>query len=423
MTQNLTAEEKISKAIIELQKPQPFFAHLIMRMKMRPFTPEEEVALKLTGRSATAAVDPKGKMTYSKEFINSLSDEEVKGLLAHETLHVALAHLQRLGPRNPILANVAMDVTVNMMVSRSGMKLPNGGIPVNTNDDTSEVQIDSNKYVVQKVSDKAWEEIYAELIQFLQDNDSKGKGKGGAGKTSQGFDDHSYGDSTGNELTQEEKQEWESAIAEAAAYAKQRGKLPGGMERLINELLKPKVQWQSILRKHLRPHLSPTDWSYQRPNRKSHATGVFMPVVERESVEVEVVIDTSSSIGKSELVEFMSEMLAISKASQHVKVTVNFADTKIHCRVELKNNSTSEIVSLKPVGGGGTQLENALDEIKTMRLMTPVVIVFTDGEDSYRRRAKDYPFDVVWVLTSTGIDKERMQNRVNYGLIVKMEQQ
>lgn len=417
---DFTAEEKISKAIIDLQKPQPFFAHLVMRMRIRKFTSEEEAAIESTNRAATACVDAFGRMQYKQEFVNSLKTEEVCGLLAHETMHVALAHLQRLGPRDQKLANIAMDVVVNMMVVKSGMKLPPDGIPVDQHSDESNFIINKTRVSIKKVSEKTWEEVYAEILQLLEDNNDLprvNKMVTVGGKSIQ-QDEHNF-DQTGD-MTPEQKEEWKSALAEAAAYAKSRGNVPGGMERLIDALLKPKVNWQAMLRKYLRSHLQPVDWSYQRPNKKSYPSEVFLPIVRKESVEVEVIIDTSGSIGHEELKEFMSEVLSISKSSQHVQMSVSFADTAIRARYPVRNNTQASILALKPMGGGGTCMENALDEIKEKNRQVPVTIVLTDGEDVFKRAAKDYPFQVIWVVDNRNMSKQKMTERVKYGQVVMM---
>ena len=122
LTTITTAEEKISKAIIALQRPQPFFAYLVMKMRPKVMPKNSPMP--------TVGVDANGTLYYDRDWVMAQGDEEMVGLLAHECLHVALLHALRNGGRDVELANIAKDAVVNMMVAQSNMKLPSGGIPV-----------------------------------------------------------------------------------------------------------------------------------------------------------------------------------------------------------------------------------------------------------------------------------------------------
>ena len=62
---------------------------------------------------------------YSREFISKLSDEELRGIVMHENLHVALKHMQRFIREfkdNPHLTNVSADYVVNDMKSQENIR-------------------------------------------------------------------------------------------------------------------------------------------------------------------------------------------------------------------------------------------------------------------------------------------------------------
>lgn len=415
MKVELTAEEKISKGIIVLQKPQPFFAYLMMHLRPK-LMPE-------SAKMQTVGVNAKGELFYSREYVQSLSMDEVMGVLCHEVLHVALLHPLRTGSRNREIANIAQDVVVNMMVAKAcqatasdvNMKIPSGSIPADIYRDMSVFQLAGVQIRIEKVSEKAWEEVYAEIIEKLQQS---GKDTSSASRSGLGFDDHMEGE--GEDMSQQEQREaeqkWMNALADAATYAKQQGKLPAGMDRIIDCVLKPRVRWKSLLLKYLRPHINPVDWSYHRPHRKSQVLEVYMPNVKRERCEVEVVVDTSGSIGKGELQEFLSEIVAIAKSMQHLRMWVTFFDANEQGRYEVDNGEIPKILAMKPRGGGGTDMERCLDGIKERNREIPCAIVLTDGCTDFNRKAKDYPFDVIWVITKNGIRK-----KVPYGVTVKMD--
>jgi len=404
MDLKLSPADKLSRGIIRLQRPQPFFAYLLMGLKPRVFP---ENIRNSPNFMPTMGVTPKGELYYEPEFVEKLSMPEIFGVLCHEVLHVALLHPMRTGNRIQPIANLAQDVVVNMIVKKTGesmsnnryshygrgadvwkaenyveMELPKDTIPVDVRNDSSTFPIPGTQanITIEKVSLKAWEEIYAEIIDQMkeqQQNPNNAQRPRGSG-----FDNHLSGESMGMSAKEmaDAANKWQGNIAEAAQYAKSQGKLPGGMNRIIDELLKPKVVWKQLLMKFLRPHIQPVDWTYQRPHKKSQA-----------------------------------------QSMQHVKMGVTFVDAEIHTRYEVENGDIPKILAMKPGGGGGTDMELGLDHIKKTQREVPCVIVLTDGYTSFNRKAKDYPFDVIWVITEHGLSKGEMESRIPYGQRVKME--
>ena len=405
MVTTLSAEDIIRRGIIDLQKPQPFFAHLVMRL--RPKLMPKEMPMQTIG------VDAKGELYYNEEFIKKVEREAVKGILCHEVLHVAFLHMLRTGGRNRVLANIAQDVVVNMMVKKAGMRLTDGAIPYEGYSDSSEFELNGMRIRINDVSRKMWEEVYEELLQTFHENKKPLPQIPCAVQ----FDEHVIGDGQ-QDAGQQEK--WEQALVEAYTYAKQQGKEPEGMQRYVDSLLKPKVSWKGVLMKYLKQHTNPVDWSYQRPHRKSKVLETFLPTTIKEACEVEVLVDTSGSIGKAELTEFLTEIVAIAKSMNHVQMWVSSVDAELHTRYEVANGDIPKILAMDLVGGGGTDMEEGLDAVKRLNPNVPVVVVFTDGETSFNKRRKDYPFDVIWVVSKDGISHNAME-KIPYGVKIKMD--
>lgn len=440
-----TAEERITRALADLQKAQPFFAHLAMGLQP-----------KNTPSISSAGVDAKGRMYYNEDFVMKQSIDEVMGLICHEVLHVALIHMQRIGDRNHLISNVSQDVVVNYAVARAGLKLPKEGVvKISPYRDTAIIEMPKGGSIsIEDVESKNWEQIYDEIYPQIpkqkqgggssggqqgqkqqngqgqgqgqgqnqgQDQDQEGNGQGdGQGQQDEeqwGFDEHIRGDMTERER-QDAENEWKSRLCEAANYAKQQGTLPLGMERMLDGLLKPKVAWKGLLLRYLKAHFTPIDWSYSRPHKKSQAIGVYLPNTLKETVECEVIVDTSGSISSKELTEFLSEIVAIAKSMPHINMWVTFVDARIEesARYHVDNGDVHKIMAMKPKGGGGTDMEVGLDYVKKHNQTVPVTVVLTDGLVPIEREAKDYPFDVIWVVTSDG----RTEN-LSYGQVIKMD--
>jgi predicted metal-dependent peptidase len=159
-----TRDERIVKAKYLLQDQAPFFAYLIMNTEI---TSSDEIP--------TMCVNHLGQMKYNPQFLDSLSDKEIKGVLCHEVMHVALNHLTRLKKRDMELWNIATDMVINSMILRDGFSLPEGVLypaaPSYTvyDLDTSEGSIKID------VDGKPAERIYEELVDedVLRYNDFK----------------------------------------------------------------------------------------------------------------------------------------------------------------------------------------------------------------------------------------------------------
>ena len=72
---------------------------------------------------------------YGRAFLQKLSDEEIRGLVLHENLHIALKHIQRFKKEfddNPRFVNMSADYVVNDVImnlsDRSIAHLPEGGL-------------------------------------------------------------------------------------------------------------------------------------------------------------------------------------------------------------------------------------------------------------------------------------------------------
>jgi predicted metal-dependent peptidase len=269
--------------------------------------------------------------------------------------------------------------------------------------------------------------VYGDIIEQLikqgknpDDVENKLRGNQGSPNGS-GMDWHEDpGDGEGMSEAEMEREahNWQKNLANAATYAKQQGKLPAGMQRLMDELLKPRVSWKSLLMKYLRQHLNPTDWSYHKPGRKSHALDVFLPTVIKEGCSVEVICDTSGSIGNDTLKEFLTEIVAIARAMPDLEMWVTFVDAAVHTRYKIDSGEFAKILAMKAEGGGGTSMEAGLDYVKENNPAVPVTVVLTDGYDSWRRTKTDYPFDVIWCITRDGISDLSV---IPYGQKVKMD--
>jgi predicted metal-dependent peptidase len=120
-----------AKAKVQLVLNHPFFGVLALHLPTVPVSP---AALAAMGAPPTAAVDGR-KIYYNPKWVDTLTEKQRLGLLAHEVLHPALKHMWRRGNRERGLWLMATDYAVNDIIMRTllpdgkpAFELPPGGL-------------------------------------------------------------------------------------------------------------------------------------------------------------------------------------------------------------------------------------------------------------------------------------------------------
>ena len=382
----LTPLEKISKARIQIQAENPFFAYLSLYLKFREAKEGE-----LTGGGM--GVNARGDCVFNKEFVEGLDDEELKGVIVHEIMHLAFLHLLRLGHRIPLLWNIATDIIVNNLVTENNFKLPKGCL---LSDYTHEITIFGQK--IKDTNKKTPEMIYDEFkFKF-----KKGDGPIGPG----GFDEHFYDDGKADEEKDLEKQ-WKERLTDAYVTAKQAGKLPAGIERMMDKIHKNEINWRTVLLREVQKAI-PSDYTYIKPHKISFSTGVYFPNVSKEMIDIVVGVDVSGSVDKQTYADFVSEVVGMSKAFRN-KINIRFIthDYKVQNDYKVENGNVEKIIKLRINGGGGTSHKDILEHIKEKVKHARLAIFLTDGySDLDRIDLDDYNFKKLFVLQKNGTDKQ-----------------
>jgi len=397
MDVKLTPSEKITKAKIMLRQTQPFFSRLMLSLECI----EEKDAKKIP----TAGVNAKGQMFYNYDFIDKMKLEEVKGVVTHEVMHCAFGHLIRTYKGyDHTLLNVAQDIIINHYLSINGFKLPEGVLMPQNN----EIKLKGKggkEFTIKDISSKTSLQIYDELKKHAeivkQYGVSGGKGESGIGN----IDSHQYGDREGNDFSKSDQkkiqEDWKRKMASAAEYAqKQQGKCPAGFDRLIDQLLNPKIRWNEYLYKYI-SNILPLDYTYMRRSKRSMATGFYMPGVLKEKLEICASIDTSGSMSQKDLKEAMTELHQISKLSPNIEIKIAVCDAEVHEVYKLTDSSLSALMKINLKGGGGTSHIPIYEWMEKKQRGAKVLINFTDGYTDFPKN-RGFRFESIWVLTGTG---------------------
>jgi len=402
----LSPRERITKARIHLTRKYPFFGYLSLYL-----TPKE------TKDIETMAVDIDGNLYYNPNFVNSLSDNELVATICHEILHVVFEHPIRGAKRHPKVYNIASDAVINANLVKQGFTLPKGTIKPNPFSDETELLILTEKgeikIVIQKTSEKTADEVYDVIMRNLEQK------FGGVGtiKSDSNFDKHIYakdgkkGKSKGKSAKEKAK-EWAKRFQEALEYARQRGELPAGFERLFDKIHGNYLNWRQLLYKYITRTI-PVDFTYARPSKKSHALKTYFPNVVRESLNIAVAVDTSGSISDKEITDALSEIVGIVNSFKGVILTVIYGDAEVQKVRTYQHPTVDDILREKPVGGGGTDHRPIFNYIQKHLKNVQLIIAFTDMWTTFPERCS---IPTLWI----NFDKSN-NKKPPFGVVINYE--
>ncbi len=359
-----TLQRRLSKAKTSLVLDHLFFGTIALNM---PFALDENLS------PPTAATNGRW-VKFHPEFVNTLTDDELLFVTAHEVCHPMFDHCTRLNGRHPVVWNVAADYVINqMLVDDKVGTMPKGCLFDKALHDEGKGVTDTIYNLVMKDVDK-------------MTGPGTGNGTGSIDNVTQADGDQA-----------ELEAEWKVRTAQAAQAAKMAGKLSANQARIVGELLNPKVDWREVLRRFVMK-VRDDQRSYARPNRRFIQQGIYAPSVTGEAMEsIVVAIDTSGSIGQAELDQFAAEIRAISEDARPKTIEVLYFDHRV-CHHD--HFERDEQLHFAPHGGGGTAFSPIFAFNEEHNFTPACCIVLTDLCCSDFGPAPDYP--VLWVSTMEG---------------------
>ncbi len=352
-----TLLKKIAKARTSLIIDHPFIGTIALNMPMT-----------LDDNQPTACTNGK-RVLYNRNFIESLTDEQMQFLVAHECLHPMLEHNARRGGRGSMKWNRAADYVINQLL----------------------VDDKIGKFIEGGCLDKS---IYdqgngtSDGIYNILPDDPGGGGAGGIGGTGNDLED-----APGSPAEIEQQvAEMKVTVAQAAQAAKLMGKLSANQARLVEEVLNPKVDWRTVLRRFVEKAKNDTrTWS--RPNRRFLAQGMYLPSIGGEALgEIAVAVDCSGSIGAKEISEFAAEITNIWEDQKPIKLHVIYFDSEV-CHYEKFERDDN--LHIEAHGGGGTAFSPVFRYQDDNGIMPVATIFLTDLCCSDFGPQPDHP--VLWV--------------------------
>jgi len=355
----MDAQLKVSRAIIKLVSNHTFYGSCALRLNVRE--DENTKTMSTNGRN----------ILWGREAVDSWTEEEVIGVIAHEVLHVVWMHHLRIGDRQHGKWNIATDFTINSTLKEDGFSLPADGLYSKEHKDKNAEKI------YDEIEDDYYEDPTWGLVAELKDDQ-------------------------GNPLTGEEKEkaidDVKEMITTAADAAKKAGQeVNGSISDLIKGVGTPQVDWRGYLRTTIM-NKKPVESSWSKPNRKMLSElDMYMPsMLSYSPGAISVVLDTSASVSKKERELFLSELQSINESLKPEAINVICVDTNVaKCYSFTPYDDISELTL---VGGGGTDMNPGFKYVMECLPETETLLCFSDC-DFFGEWPEEPNMPVIWLST------------------------
>jgi predicted metal-dependent peptidase len=395
-------ETKLSAARTRLILDRPFLGALVLRMPLKAADPRW---CRTIGTDARA-------LYYNPDYIAGLTLEQTQFALAHEALHCALSHFARREHRVKARWDKACDLAINPILIREGMTaVPDALYDVGfegmmaeeiypyVKQTQEEQPHDQHLYSNEKsarampaeqLSSRPREEGGREQPRGQEAQQTLGSGEGrGEGEAA--------GDAPPEPLGEIEKEQlsiqWRQRLAGAAQQAMQAGKLGGNLRRLVDHLLQPQLPWRMLLARYMTA-VSRDDYSYLRPSRRE-GEAIF-PTLRSAQADVVVALDTSGSIGESEMRDFVTEIDAI-KGQVRARIVLHACDARLASDGPWRFEPWESFELPRTLrGGGGTRFTPVFDWLRQEGCSPDLLVYFTDAQGEFPKQEPPYP--VIWLV-------------------------
>lgn len=389
---------------VKLLFSNPFFGVLILRMDPKD----------ASKWCKTLTTDGK-HIFYNREYIKSMTKDELTAAMAHLMLHSAFDHLGRRGGKDKKLWDAATDYVVNSVITDEKIgKLPKDSLY-------------STKY-----KDLAADEIYRQLKEEVEDgtldpeslsggfdehldlgDDAKDKAKGkGDGEGEEG-DEEVEGDGgepppspedgkapedpdpgriTGVDYadeapvyTEEELIGLKMAMKTALINAIQSnsGNAPAAVQRLVEDFTTPTIDWKELLANTMQSALSKEDYSFDKPSKRSYCMGKMEYILPSQkngqTIDICVSLDTSGSISNAIFTAFLSEVKGILEQYDDYRLHIWCIDAAIYNPQVFTPDNVGAIDEYKPAGGGGNDFPLNWKYMRDNEITPELFVVFSDG--------------------------------------------
>lgn len=401
-----TFEKILSEAnILLLNKPSlHYFGILSYGVEKKTLTKEEYDRLGLP---------PSLAFTDGKAMIFPISNtprSQLIYLICHELMHIISRHIERRGNRNWMLWNISTDHVINRSLNNLAnrfnyIEAPQGTVFLkDIHKDHPEASADevyellkkdieqSGKYKVSEGGEGDYKYV------IIDDGDSKQFSSSDASKPP---GDIKKAIKNAKELSQKAKTVWMSPAVD-------KGSLSGDIVTYLDDIFEVKIPWDEVLQSAIMYYSQSCEepsWS----QRNIYIRNTILPayIDGMDTMTLVASIDTSGSIGDSDLKKFMGVVIGSVKHFKSLIILIH--DVDIHTELEFdREPSVMDVVNkVKEIRGrGGTSHEHVfkrIEELAENGLISTTVFLtdfYSDVEEIYGNYSWPKEIPTVWVLNS-----------------------
>lgn len=336
-------------------------------------------------------------------FWNSLCSTDKEFLLAHEVMHIVLLHALRFENRDPQTWNEAADITINNILKNQNFKYENITPLFNSEYDSL---------------DLTTEQLYNNLIK------EKNKKSGNSNESSTNNNPTPNSNNSNNskyDLTNDlvknpkiinEPNKIKEIVTKIAAFGKNK-QITSETETIINNILKPKVSWNTLLKRYL-TNLSKTGRSYKRLSNRSDSFALPSKFIKNKLIDLHFYLDTSCSVTDEEINLYNSEIRYIKNYFNPKKIFISCFDTELYDQHTYTENDPFNTLKIK--GRGCTDFKKVIKHIKKTK--PQVAIIFTDLYVDYIPK-NPKTSNIIWV--NLGDRNSCWFCKPNYGQIIDIK--
>ncbi len=365
----MNVEQEIQRFKMELLRKMPFYGDVLMQ-------------LSFVGDKSVEAAATNGKtIWYNPTFFSELDPGERNFILMHEFFHVLLRHGIRNADarRDMNIWNVACDVIINDLLLKLQSHMKEANIPFK--------RPEMGIFATVSPSETA-ENLYV-IIKADNENNNTGKVKIRAGYNG----NSTYQTTTKEadvpcdikpfELTAEECIAHDQRLQEMIRTAAQKNRGTMGSYFIPSEIFtlteSKRINWKKLLKEFLSQETG-GDSSYTTPERKYLHMDMILPghsLTEETLEEIWAFIDSSGSVGRDEMKQFLTQLYRISREF-HCIVNICYWDTSV-TDVYKKIRREDDILKCVPHHSGGTDINCVYRWIRENKVKPDVMLILTDG--------------------------------------------
>lgn len=339
-------------------------------------------------------------MYYNPNFIESLDDCEIHGLIKHEYYHFFLGHLADRRKEPHKLFNIAADLAINSMIIEHGAQvrktsneydvrlLPRcalipGQYPITIEGKqltSNDVKPDSMEALIASFpSLKSTEWYFTKLVENKKDDWDDGNEEGEC--TISTLDDHSFWDQIPEDKREYVKAKITDIIKNAVNQADSKnswGNIPQELREQIRKSIAGTIDWKSVLRQFVGSLVrGARTSSIKKINRRYP---YIHPGIKRSYVAKLIIFrDESGSVNSEMLADFFAELTTLTK-----NVEIDFCPFDCYCDekdiVPWRKGTIPEKAT-KRTRGGGTDFDaptKIINDVKNRKRWDGALIM-TDG--------------------------------------------